>query len=508
MSEMLTRGRLSQSFSNSDQDAFENAVIRVGIDFQVDLPPFQGEPTLNIQNEPDRGVALWRPISEAFSNDLASFLTIAIERHGYSEEQALALLTWHKADFHRAKSDLPNFSPLKYEWTPSERRVFFVALDYYNKQFHKIKKLFPTRTVNELILFYYLNKRNQQTLYEMSLHGPRWTGLPRRGYMTPGIVIRNSDGNSTKTETQQKSSPDLDPKDPMDAEIRTYLDSLHGIVNDSSSSTTSLGPGGSFAVDSDENDAESRNPEDEDEDEEVRSKGSKQGSGRKRRRPRGRPRNTTTHTNLSTSHAASLVGAEFGRVAIGRLSMRKHARFEEELAAVATTLIHNARGEAQNVPKDPVEGGRRSRRGVVCLQTPTTQSSTNLPAGTFYVHKQFQESCCLSLNQHKDEMSRLEEVASALSVRVDEHVRRAAKASALLDGMQNLRPPPIGMDPNWSVVDIQMAAHSIGHLGRNYKEIASRLVNKTPSMVATLFELYGQQLNLGELASVAPLSGR
>uniref|UniRef100_A0A183A319 LysR family transcriptional regulator n=1 Tax=Echinostoma caproni TaxID=27848 RepID=A0A183A319_9TREM len=46
------------------------------------LPPYQGETIPNIQDESDRGVALWRPISETFSDDLKNFLAIAIERHG------------------------------------------------------------------------------------------------------------------------------------------------------------------------------------------------------------------------------------------------------------------------------------------------------------------------------------------------------------------------------------------------------------------------------------------
>ncbi|VDP81579.1 unnamed protein product [Echinostoma caproni] len=301
----------------------------------------------------------------------------------------------------------------------------------------------------------------------------------------------------------------MDPKDPMDMEIRTYLDSLHGIVTDSGGSTnSSLAPGGSCGADSeDEADAESHNPEDEDENEEGRNKGSKQVSGRKRRRPRGRPRNSNTHGNSSASHAASLVGSEYGCAGIGRLSLRKHARFEEELAAVATTMIRGASGEVQQTSAEPAEGTRRgSRRGVVYLQNSTAQSGTKLPPGTFYVHKQFQESCRLSRNQHEDEINRLEEAAMALSVRVDEH--RASKTSALLDGMQSLRPPPICMDPNWSVVDIQMATQAVGEIGRDYAQIAARLVNKTPSMVATLFELYGQHLNFSELAAMAPLTGR
>ncbi|KAA0190434.1 hypothetical protein FBUS_07047 [Fasciolopsis buskii] len=60
-----------------------DAVIRVGTDFQADLPPFQDETKNNVQAESDRGVALWRPISESYSNDLDAFLAIAIERHGY-----------------------------------------------------------------------------------------------------------------------------------------------------------------------------------------------------------------------------------------------------------------------------------------------------------------------------------------------------------------------------------------------------------------------------------------
>ncbi|TGZ69169.1 hypothetical protein CRM22_003894 [Opisthorchis felineus] len=512
MGEMLTRGRLSQSFSNSDQDAFENAVIRVGPEFQVDLPPFKGEPSPHILSQPDRGVALWHPIHETFNRELEKFLSVAISEHSYSEEQALALLTWHKADFERAQADLPNFSPLKYEWTPSERRIFFIALDYYNKQFHKVKKLFPNRTVNELILFYYLNKRNQQTLYEMSLHGPKWAGLHRRGYLTPGLLAHATDISPIKPDPTQKPLG-LDPTDQVDMEIRRYLDSLHGKLGpDGDREDDQEAPPSSVLESGDSDESSVQTPagssqKDNGGDDLEEGKSSKASQvGRKRRRPRGRPRTTNgNHSNngsIGLPFPNSMTGV-YNAMA-GRISMRKHARFEEQLAAAATMSAQNP-VQSTTPPVDVFEAVRRgSRRGIIHSATPPAPRA-KLPDGVYYVHKQFVHSCRTSAAKHKDELCRLEDLAQSLSVRVDENVRKASRANSLLDGMSNLRPPVLPMDPNWSPVDIQLASQAVSELGRDYVAIADRLVNKTPSMVATLFELYSQHLNLNELASMAPV---
>ncbi|KAF8561233.1 hypothetical protein P879_07630 [Paragonimus westermani] len=557
MVEMLTRGRLSQSFSNSDQDAFENirlcgrsgcsskvvrdvecgkcqewyhksctghtaeqcttleknAVIRIGSDFQADLPGTTGEPSPTILTQADRGVALWRPIHEALHKELEKFLSVAISKHRYSEEQALALLTWHKTDFDRALADLPNFSPLKYEWTASERRVFFIALDYYNKQFHKIKKLFPNRTVTELILFYYLNKRNQQTLYEMSLHGPKWAGLHRRGYLNPGLLARTSNGSPAKPELIRKSPLGLDPSDQMDAEILRYLDALRGVVCldgvGSDDADSSIPPATESGADSDD-ESETFTPvcngaEDQDK--------ASIPPGRKRRRPRGRARTNNTNTiNVTTLNANDSTLLEFPNPpsatynnAVSRLSIRKHARFEEQLAAVATMSAQNAtKSVVQSVPK-PVEIMRRkSRRGLVHSNAPAAPRA-QLPDGVYYAHKQFVDMCRKSVAQHKEELCQMQETAHKLSLRVDEAVHKTSKDNGLLDGLQNLRPPVLPKDPHWSPVDIQLASQAVSEFGRDYVAIAARLLNKTPNMVATLFELYGQHLNLNELASMAPV---
>ncbi|CAL8088018.1 unnamed protein product [Calicophoron daubneyi] len=434
MSNMLTRGRLSQSFLKSDQDAFDNAftrlssvglssegppdaVIRVGSEFQVDLPPFKGEPPPSILSQPDRGVALWHPIHETFHEELVKFLSLATTKHGYSEEQALALLTWHKADFDRAQADLPNFSPLKYEWSASERRIFFIALDYYNKQFHKIKKLFPNRTVNELILFYYLNKRNQQTLYEMSLHGPRWAGLHRRGYLVPGLVSHINDGNLGKSDAHNKIDVDLDPNDQVDAEIKRYLDSLHGIVSENMDFDEDLEapvPVVMESADSEESEARGSaggvQRENEADDDENKSKSHL--PGRKRRRTRGRQRNLT-----SSAYTNSVVEDTLN----GRPIPSKHARFEEELAAVAAISNSNETSAPKTVePTCPIKQG--SRRGIIYASTPAL-SRAKVPPGMYYVHKQFIETSRGSKEQHYEELSSLEETARSLSLRVDENIR-------------------------------------------------------------------------------------
>ncbi|CAH8490546.1 unnamed protein product [Dicrocoelium dendriticum] len=354
---------------------------------------------------------------------------------GYSEEQALALLTWHKADFEGARNDLPNFSPLRYEWTAYERRVFFLALDYYNKQFHKIKKLFKKRTVNELILFYYLNKRNQQTLYEMSLFGPKWTGLHRRGYLTPGMLARTMDGSPVKGDSHQKSSFDFDPTDPVDMEIRRYLDSLRGIVSSESTQEGDCETAASLpdSPDSDE-ESETRLPSGgyrKDNNLEghgdMRTSKSSATACRKRKRPRGRPRNSH-NINIPSLDLPSPLPSSYN-ASISRLSMRKHARFEEQLAAVANLPYGQTERSSlppSNAPTEVLR--RRSRRGVTHSAS-FSAPVAKLPDGVYYVHKEFLSMCHHSADQHKEDIHKLEELAHSLSFRIDENVRVRLGAS-------------------------------------------------------------------------------
>ena len=52
------------------------------------------------------------------------YILISKERFGYSSEQALGLLLWHRYDYETALSDLGNFEPLQEEWTTEEKVLF------------------------------------------------------------------------------------------------------------------------------------------------------------------------------------------------------------------------------------------------------------------------------------------------------------------------------------------------------------------------------------------------
>ncbi|CAH8650127.1 unnamed protein product [Schistosoma haematobium] len=467
MSNVLTRGRLSHSFSNSDQDAFENAIIRVGTDFQADLPLFNGEPPPSVLNQPDRGVALWLPIPVSFHNQLEEFLNTATEKYGYSEEQALALLTWHKTDFDHALSDLCNFSPIKYEWTIPERRIFFISVDYYNKQFHQIKKL--------------------------------------------------------------KYTIDLDMNDPVDAEIKRYFDTLHDCVllpesEESNQDTETGGGGGGTSSMQSDSEAEVRTPsssavaaniegsEQVLDYEQNKVRKDSNGPGRRHRKQYGaggKTRSTTSGFILSQS-SLNLLPDDFNPT--NRLSVRKHARFEEEIAAVTSAAITSSNsGQLRENNKKLVEihtginpGVRSSRRGILFATTPHTIRPA-LPSGVYHSHRQFLRVCYYTADQYNQEIDQLNSTLQTLCKQVDDGNELAQRETQLLNGITSLRPPSLPIDPYWSPVDIQLACHAIGKLGRDYEGIAECLLNKTPSMVATLIETHGQHLNLNQLASMAPI---
>ncbi|VDM34742.1 unnamed protein product [Hydatigera taeniaeformis] len=238
---MLPRSRLDDEESDTNPNNFTDAVIRVGSEYQATIPHFGAGTPNSSSFGRTLEVLYWKPLPTLKNRQVDDYINYATEKYGYSEEQALALLTWKKFDFALAIEDLGNFSPIRYDWTHNERRIFFAAMDFHCKNFFKVKELFPNRRTTELVLFYYLNKRNQQTLYELTLHAPQWAGLHANGFINSSARLQDIEDIitlSSLTHPKEKvpQSGLFNADDPLENAIARYIDSLSGNIESGSGS--------------------------------------------------------------------------------------------------------------------------------------------------------------------------------------------------------------------------------------------------------------------------------
>lgn len=68
-------------------------------------------------------------------------MNIAKEKFGYSTEQAMGILRWHKFNIEKALDDMPNYVPLTETWSAEERVLFEQAFSFQGKHFHRIKQM-------------------------------------------------------------------------------------------------------------------------------------------------------------------------------------------------------------------------------------------------------------------------------------------------------------------------------------------------------------------------------
>ncbi|RTG83155.1 uncharacterized protein DC041_0005609 [Schistosoma bovis] len=185
--------------------------------------------------------------------------------------------------------------------------------------------------------------------------------------------------------------------DPVDAEIKRYFDTLHDCVllpesEESNQDTETGGGGGGTSSMQSDSEAEVRTPsssavaaniegsEQVLDYEQNKVRKDSNGPGRRRRKQYGaggKTRSTTSGFILSQS-SLNLLPDDFNPT--NRLSVRKHARFEEEIAAVTSAAITSSNsGQLRENNKKLVEihtginpGVRSSRRGILFATTPHT----------------------------------------------------------------------------------------------------------------------------------------
>ncbi|XP_061664608.1 REST corepressor 2 isoform X2 [Syngnathoides biaculeatus] len=140
---------------SSDEEHAHDSMIRVGGDYQAQIPEFKPESPARYGEKERRSMLVWRPSSQLSDAMLDKYILMAKEKHGYNMEQALGMLLWHKHDVERSLADLANFTPFPDEWTVEDKVLFEQAFSFHGKSFHRIQQMLPDKLISSLVKYYY-----------------------------------------------------------------------------------------------------------------------------------------------------------------------------------------------------------------------------------------------------------------------------------------------------------------------------------------------------------------
>ncbi|XP_073410674.1 REST corepressor 2 isoform X2 [Dendrobates tinctorius] len=151
--------------SNSEDDSSEDeaprdSMIRVGSDYQAQIPEFKSECAAQINLEM-KGMLVWSPNHFVSDAKLDEYISMAKEKHGYNVEQALGMLLWHKHDVERSLADLANFTPFPEEWSVEDKVLFEQAFSFHGKCFQRIQQMLPDKLIPSLVKYYYSWKKTR-----------------------------------------------------------------------------------------------------------------------------------------------------------------------------------------------------------------------------------------------------------------------------------------------------------------------------------------------------------
>lgn len=140
---------------NEDDDYQDDHGVRVGTNYQAEIPQFIAYSPAPEYYEDEKAIRVWSPHNKIPDHILDEFISKAKDKFFYNTEQALGMLSWHKFDLNRAYADLPNFVPYPNEWSVEDKVLFEQAYQFHEKQFNKIKQMLPEKSMANLINYYY-----------------------------------------------------------------------------------------------------------------------------------------------------------------------------------------------------------------------------------------------------------------------------------------------------------------------------------------------------------------
>ncbi|XP_076026890.1 REST corepressor 2 [Genypterus blacodes] len=146
---------------SSDEEHAHDSMIRVGGDYQAQIPEFKPDSPARYNEKDQRSMLVWCPNSQITDAMLDEYILMAKEKHGYNMEQALGMLLWHKHDVERSLADLANFTPFPDEWTVEDKVLFEQAFSFHGKSFHRIQQMLPDKLISSLVKYYYSWKKTR-----------------------------------------------------------------------------------------------------------------------------------------------------------------------------------------------------------------------------------------------------------------------------------------------------------------------------------------------------------
>lgn len=146
---------------SSDEEHAHDSMIRVGGDYQAQIPEFKPDSPARYSEKDQRSMLVWCPNTQLSDAMLDEYILMAKEKHGYNMEQALGMLLWHKHDVERSLADLANFTPFPDEWTVEDKVLFEQAFSFHGKSFHRIQQMLPDKLISSLVKYYYSWKKTR-----------------------------------------------------------------------------------------------------------------------------------------------------------------------------------------------------------------------------------------------------------------------------------------------------------------------------------------------------------
>uniref|UniRef100_T2M3G8 REST corepressor 3 n=1 Tax=Hydra vulgaris TaxID=6087 RepID=T2M3G8_HYDVU len=170
--------------------------MRVGSRYQAEIPELSQDKVVDDESTCLEPLLVWSPHDKINDNKLEEYLTTAKDKYGYSIEQALGMLFWHKYDVDKAKDDLKNFTPLPDEWSMEDRVVFDQSFHSYGKHFPRIKQQLPDKSIGSLVKYYYTWKKNRNKKSLMD------KAEKREINMINGLFADDTDGENESSDSE------------------------------------------------------------------------------------------------------------------------------------------------------------------------------------------------------------------------------------------------------------------------------------------------------------------